>query len=81
MGNTRLLEAQRVSDLRAQFAFDIDSGLMWWYRIDHSLLCPALNILTGTEVIPQCEVYVRRLAAIARLIRHHSMSHSSSHDA
>lgn len=63
ISNTRLLDSQRSSDLRAQFASDIDSGLMFWHEIDRSPLRPALNVLTGIELIPQYETYVRRLAA------------------
>jgi hypothetical protein len=62
LGQLRLIEAGRTDDLKFQFEADVDSSLMWWHDIARSPLRPALNVLSGSEVFPEYEKYVRRLA-------------------
>ncbi len=62
IGQVHLLDSGRLEDLRFLAESNIDDGLTQWYRIDKSALRPALNVLSGWNVIPEYEVYARRLA-------------------
>jgi hypothetical protein len=58
----RLLDANRVHDLKTQWESDVDSGLMWWADLDAFPLRSSLNLLSGDDVLPGRIQYVRRLA-------------------
>src|ERR1700728_4745655 len=61
------LEKGSTEPIRFQLESDIDSGLVWWHQIDQFPLRPALNVLSGNDVLPAAEVYVRRLAAYRKV--------------
>src|SRR5688572_16443551 len=63
IGHLRLLEQGRHSDLRTFYESDIDSGLMWWAQLEDDPRYRLLNVLSGHDVVPEYERYVRRLAA------------------
>lgn len=56
------LEKGTSEPIRLQLESEIDLGLTWWHQIDEFPLRFALNTLSGTDVIPEEETYVRRLA-------------------
>lgn len=62
IGQLRLLEQGRISDLKTFYDSDIDSGLIWWAQLEDAPSYLALNILSGQEIVPEYEQYVRRLA-------------------
>ena len=55
IGQVHLLDSGRLEDLRFLAESNIDDGLTQWYRIDKSALRPALNVLSGSNVIPEYE--------------------------
>lgn len=59
----RMLELGRTDDFKVSLDSEIDSGLMWWAKVDEFPLRKALNILSGQEVIPDHEWYVKRIAS------------------
>jgi hypothetical protein len=63
IGHLRLLEKGRVSDLRTFYESDIDSGLLWWSRLEDDPMFRFINALSGHDVIPNYEQYVTRVAA------------------
>lgn len=63
IGQLRLLEQGRFSDLRTFYESDIDSGLMWWAQLEDDPRYRLLNVLSGHDVVPQYEQYVKRVAA------------------
>ena len=63
------IEQGRIDDVRALLESDIDSGLVLWYDLSRSPLHPAINTLSGTEVFPEYEQYIRRLAAYRKAHR------------
>jgi hypothetical protein len=63
LGLIRALENGRIADVKIAFESDIDSGLMWWAQLEEHPLYGALNVLSGHEVVPGNEKYVRRIAA------------------
>lgn len=58
----RALEKGRSDDLRTSFEGDIDVGLMMWALLEESPQFGAINALSGQDVVPGSEKYVRRLA-------------------
>lgn len=62
IGNLRLLEQGRLSDLRVYYDSEIDFGLIWWARLEEAPSYRLLNVLSGQDVVPQHERYVRRAA-------------------
>jgi hypothetical protein len=62
IGQLRLIEQGRVDDLRGVLENDIDTGLILWRDLSTSPLRPIMNQLSGTEVFPEYEQYVRKLA-------------------
>ena len=67
IGNLRLLEQGRVSDLKFFYESEIDSGLMWWAQLEDDASYRLLNVLSGHEIVPQYERYVKRAAAYRKL--------------
>ena len=63
LSSLRALQAGRLDQLRPVLEGDIDSGLIWWSRLESSVNYPVINLLSGTDVVPDYERYVRRLAA------------------
>jgi len=63
IGHLRLLEQGRLSDLRTFYESDIDSGLMWWAQLEGDPSYRLLNVLSGHDVVPEYERYVKRVAA------------------
>ena len=59
IGNLRLLEKGQPESVRFYLESEVDSGLMWWPDLER---VPLLNVLSGSDVIPGYEDYVRRLA-------------------
>jgi len=57
-----LLDTGHLEPIRMELNSEIDLGLMWWHQIDQFPLRSALNTLSGEDVVPQSESYVRRLA-------------------
>jgi hypothetical protein len=66
IGNLRLLEKDQTDSVRFYLESEVDSALMWWHELDRFPLRRALNILSGGDVIPGDEKYVRRLATYRR---------------
>jgi hypothetical protein len=66
IANLRLLEKGQTDPVRFYFESEVDSGLMWWHELDQFPLRGALNTLTGDDVIPGDEKYVRSLANYRR---------------
>ena len=62
IGQLRMIESGRMDYLRSALESDIDSGLLLWHDLASSPLRPVVNTLSGTEVFPEYEDYVRRLA-------------------
>jgi hypothetical protein len=62
IGNLHLLEKGQTNSVRFYLESEVDSGLMWWHELDQFPLRRALNALSGGDVIPGDEMYVRRLA-------------------
>jgi hypothetical protein len=62
IGNIRLLDKGQTDSVRFYLESELDSGLMWWHELDRFPLRRALNTLSGGDVIPGDEMYVRRLA-------------------
>jgi hypothetical protein len=58
----RWLENGKTASVRFYLESDVDSGLIWWHELDQFPLRRALNALSGADVIPGDEKYVRRLA-------------------
>ena len=58
----RQLEKGQTESIRFDLEAEVDSGLMWWHELDRFPLRRALNTLSGADVIPGDEKYVRRLA-------------------
>jgi hypothetical protein len=62
IAHIRWLDNGRTGDVKMQLESDIDSGLLWWHELSHSKLSGVLNTLSGSDVYPTNEEYVRRLA-------------------
>jgi hypothetical protein len=58
----RMLETNHVEDLRTTWESDVDLGLLWWAHVERYRLNGVINVLSGQDVIPMRETYVRRLA-------------------
>ena len=58
----RAIEAGRINDVKVGLEHDIDMGLIHWHDLSGSSVSVLINFLSGTEVIPDYEQYVRRLA-------------------
>ena len=58
----RFLEQGRLNDVRVGLEHDIDMGLIHWHELLASPASPLLNVLSGEDVMPEYERYVRRLA-------------------
>jgi hypothetical protein len=63
IGNLRLIESGRTNDLKFALESEIDTGLMLWHDLSASPLRPVMNPLSGIEIFPDYEQYVRKLAA------------------
>ena len=59
----QLLDVGRTEEVKFKLESDVDSGLIWWYETSRSPLRPLLNQLSGTDVVPNYEKYIRQLAA------------------
>ena len=62
LGNMRSIDAGRIDEVKFSLEGEVDAGLMWWHEISSSPLLPILDDLSGSEVYPSSERYVRRLA-------------------
>ena len=49
--------------MKTFFESDVDSGLIWWAQLEHAPNYRALNVLSGQEIVPEYERYVKRVAA------------------
>lgn len=58
----QLIDRGRIDDVRAGLEHDIDMGLILWHDLSTSHVAPFMNTLSGTEVVPEYEQYVRRIA-------------------
>ena len=66
MAHVRMIDAGSVETLRSLLDGDIDVGLIGWAQIDSSLLKPFVNTLSGEEVVPQYEEYVKRITTFRK---------------
>lgn len=66
IGHLKMLEKGRVSDLRFFYESEIDSGLMWWAQLEDDPMYRFLTPLSGHEVVPDYEHYVKRVANYRR---------------
>ncbi len=62
----RSIDAGRAHEATYYFESQVDSGLMFWHDVQNSALYPFLNQLSGTDVTPGAEKYVRQLAAFRK---------------
>jgi hypothetical protein len=62
IAHLRLLDQGRHSDLKTFYESDIDSGLMWWAQLEDDPNYRLLNVLSGHNIVPEYERYVKRLA-------------------
>ena len=58
----RSIDAGRAHEATYYFQSQVDSGLMFWQDVQDSALYPFLNQLSGVDVTPGTEKYVRQLA-------------------
>jgi len=58
----RALAQNQTDNLRTGFESDIDNGLLWWAYLESCPLFGVINSLSGVEVSPGYEEYVRRIA-------------------
>jgi len=58
----RSIDAGRTDQAKYYFESQIDAGLMYWHDVSQSQLLPFLNTLSGDDIYPGYEKYVRRLA-------------------
>lgn len=63
IAHLRLIESGRLNDVKFALESDIDTGLVLWHDLYSSPLRPAINALSGIDVFPEYEQYVRRLAS------------------
>jgi len=63
LGNIRSIDAAKTDQVKFMLEGEIDDGLLWWHELSNSRLLPVLNRLSGSDVYPASEEYVRRLAA------------------
>jgi N-acyl-D-aspartate/D-glutamate deacylase len=59
----RSIDAGRTHEVTYYFESQVDAGLMSWHSVQSSTLYPFLNQLSGVDVTPGMEPYVRQLAA------------------
>jgi hypothetical protein len=62
LGQLKMLETGRTSDLRTFFESDIDSGLLWWDQLEAYPLFGWINVLSGYDLLPDQVRFVRRIA-------------------
>lgn len=62
IGQLKLLEQGRLPDLRFTYESDIDTGLMSWAQLEADPTYQLLNVLTGQDIVPGHEQYVKRVA-------------------
>ena len=62
LANIRSIDAAQTERVKFVLEGDIDAGLLWWHEISNSRLLPVLDQLSGSDVYPASEKYVRRLA-------------------
>jgi hypothetical protein len=62
LGNIRSIDAGETDTVKFSLEGEIDAGLLWWHEISKSGLVPVLNHLSGSEIYPASEKYIRRLA-------------------
>ncbi len=58
----RRIDAGHGDEAKYYFESQVDAGLMFWHDVSASRLAPYLNRLTGDDVYPEYEKYIRRLA-------------------
>jgi hypothetical protein len=66
IAHLKLLEQGRLSDVKSSYESDIDSGLMWWAQVEDDPNYRLLNVLSGHDVVPQYERYVKLVATYRR---------------
>ena len=71
----RLLERGRLNDVKLGLEHDVDMGLINWHGLLASPVSPVINVLSGYDVMPEYERYVRRLATYRK---NHKSSRSTS---
>jgi hypothetical protein len=57
-----MLDKGPADNLRILFESDIDSGLQWWAHLEEYPLFGVINELSGQDVVPGVQRYVRRIA-------------------
>jgi hypothetical protein len=66
IGHLKLLDTGRLSDLQTFYESEIDSALIWWAQLEDYPMFRYLNVLSGHEVVPDHERYVKRVANYRR---------------
>ena len=56
------IDADQGDEAKYYFESQVDAGLMFWHDVSESRLSPYLNSLTGDDIYPEYEKYIRRLA-------------------
>lgn len=62
LGHLEMLRKGQASEMRLFFESDVDSGLLWWDQLEAYPLFGWINVLSGYDVMPQHEQWVRRIA-------------------
>jgi hypothetical protein len=62
IAHLKLLEQGRLSDIKPFYESEIDSGLMWWAQLEDDPNYRLLNLLSGHDVVPDYQRYVKRVA-------------------
>ena len=62
LANIRSIDAAQTDQVKFTLEGEIDAGLLWWHEISTSPLLPVLDQLSGSDVYPASERYIRRLA-------------------
>lgn len=63
IGHLKFLEQGQLEFLKTSYESDIDAGLMFWAQVEENPNYRLLNVLSGHDLVPQYERYVKRVAA------------------
>jgi hypothetical protein len=70
----QFIDRGRIDDVKVGLESEIDMGLIHWHHLSNSFVAPFINVFSGTDVIPDYEQYVRRLAVYRQ--KHKSSLHN-----
>jgi hypothetical protein len=62
LGNIQSIDAGETDTVKFSLEGEIDAGLLWWHELTSFDFASVLNHLSGSEIYPASERYIRRLA-------------------